>query len=479
MPSGSTSLAAQRTLARLTNHPKAKGGKNGIEARHTRSLVALTTSSPRRTALPALGPRLRANRASAVGAQSGAAAAAADADPTTPAVTAADSLLVLPPIDALNLSRDAMDELEASGKEAPVLRHGSFIKPPKSEHVHRLDVQRTKKGFTAMLEQEGRLARRLEHFNASAPMRQTLSKSKSSFAILQGTDLRALRRVHEDRGERRYYMRLMPEEARHQLAAECGTGRTRDGVAPWHPVCHPSHSKLNQTTAEDLLLQQKGVLDPSVPVDAELVDVGQQVALMRRGLTEQQAFKQLLQLELRRRRERNTEVVPEEEEDEERAAILVALSDGKQLTERRIIDVFRRLDSDAVGSFGIESLTQLLHERGVDVEEGREVIADVFDELDADGDGRVGYSDLCRLLRVGRRMRLAPSLREGAFGELEVEPKNRHKLRTHVDERRMVRRLRSRSPRAQLRSPPTDAARTRALLLLCPRPRASRSRAPS
>lgn len=97
----------------------------------------------------------------------------------------------------------------------------------------------------------------------------------------------------------------------------------------------------------------------------------------------------------------------------------------------RVIDIFRKLDTDGSGRvdmgefkatlpllLGLEASETTLHD--VDV---------LFHSLDRDGSGTVEYEELHQLLRKGARMELAPELRTGARGEIELRSQNSISLR--------------------------------------------------
>jgi Ca2+-binding EF-hand superfamily protein len=64
-----------------------------------------------------------------------------------------------------------------------------------------------------------------------------------------------------------------------------------------------------------------------------------------------------------------------------------------------------------------------------------ERLDELFDTFDVDGSGSVDYNELNKMLRQGASVELAEELRDGAAGEIEVERKNKIKIRTDIEHR--------------------------------------------
>ena len=85
----------------------------------------------------------------------------------------------------------------------------------------------------------------------------------------------------------------------------------------------------------------------------------------------------------------------------------------------RVLDLFRRWDDNFDGVIAKKEFQRAVVELGYSALP--ETIDALFDAFDADGGGTIEYSELYKLLRA--RAELAPELRAGAKGEIEIKPK--------------------------------------------------------
>ena len=80
----------------------------------------------------------------------------------------------------------------------------------------------------------------------------------------------------------------------------------------------------------------------------------------------------------------------------------------------RVVDLFKRLDTNGGGWIDRREFRQAIRAMGFDAP--REEVDAIFDEVDADGSGKVSYRELHKLLRRGSTISLAPVLRPGGAG---------------------------------------------------------------
>jgi len=97
----------------------------------------------------------------------------------------------------------------------------------------------------------------------------------------------------------------------------------------------------------------------------------------------------------------------------------------------RVMDVFRSFDRNGDGRISRSECAQVLSMLGLP-QYGAAEMEGMFDALDADRSGTLDFHELDRLLRRGADVQLAAALQVGAKGVIEVEARNRHRLRAHA-----------------------------------------------
>ena len=97
----------------------------------------------------------------------------------------------------------------------------------------------------------------------------------------------------------------------------------------------------------------------------------------------------------------------------------------------RVMDVFRSFDRNGDGRISRSECVQVLPMLGLP-QCGAAEMEGMFDALDADHSGTLDFHEMDRFLRRGADVQLAAALQVGAKGVVEVEARNRYRLRAHA-----------------------------------------------
>ena len=89
----------------------------------------------------------------------------------------------------------------------------------------------------------------------------------------------------------------------------------------------------------------------------------------------------------------------------------------------RVIDLFRSWDDDGNGKINAKEFRQAI--TGLGYSAPRADLDKLFSMLDKDGGGEIEYSELNQALRRGNEAMIAPELRAGAAGAIELKAKNK------------------------------------------------------
>lgn len=373
--------------------------------------------------------------------------------------------ICLPPITAYGLSSEAIEAVERAPPPKPRRQplHASASEPSLasewvSDSALAADVGLGLAQMKQQMEREARRQRALERALIERPLAQSLKRSAKSYTRLKSvmsTKLQPLKKEHLQRGERSFLMRSTTQRSRDLANLAAGDAKDKEASAlRWRPVNAPvlhqiiNPNRIDTSAAELLALSPPDNLRAVRPRDAPKlsmiqIDARRQAQLMMGGrtadsMTEEQAYMILARESLRQQRRRQASAFDMGEEDEgadEDVNEVLDLLGGRGTTGlRKVIDVFRELDSDGDGEVTKADFHNRLLELGIDYYESADVDR-IFDEVDQDGDGRLTYDELKTVLRRNKQVRLTRVLRDGAV-EFMVEPKNAHALRKDINERR-------------------------------------------
>jgi len=99
----------------------------------------------------------------------------------------------------------------------------------------------------------------------------------------------------------------------------------------------------------------------------------------------------------------------------------------------RVVDLFRSFDRNGDGKISRSEFVQVLPMLGLPQYGASEMDA-MYDILDTDRSGAVDFRELHKLLRKGHDMQLASWMQVGAKGEIEVEARNKYRVRASARE---------------------------------------------